>query len=342
MEMRLDRIARALNGRVVGNPEKIISGIAPLETAGPDDITYAEAKFLKRIDATRAGAVIVPSQFSRETKNLIQVDNPEWGFAQVIGLFHPTVRPVPGINRTAWIGKDFVCGDDCHIGPLVAIQDGVQVGHRAIVHPQVAIGQGVVMGDDVELFPNVTIADGCRIGNRVTIHAGTVIGSDGFGYVMDRGRYHKIPHVGIVQIDDDVEIGAGNTIDRAKFGKTWIQRGVKTDNLVHVAHNVTVGADTVIVAQVGIAGSVTIGHHGVIAGQAGIAGHITLGDHVTIGGQAGIGQSVPDGEVLSGTPGMPHRLWLRVQGLIPRLPEWKKKLTQLEKRLQKIEEKQDG
>jgi UDP-3-O-[3-hydroxymyristoyl] glucosamine N-acyltransferase len=169
-----------------------------------------------------------------------------------------------------------------------------------------------------------------------------VIGSDGFGYVVDAGRYHKIKHIGTVQIDDDVEIGAANTIDRAKFGKTWIKRGVKTDNLVHIAHNVTVGEDSVIVAQVGIAGSVTIGHHAILAGQAGVSQHITLGNHVTIGPRAGIAHSVPDGEVVSGAPGMPHRVWLRVMRLLPRLPEWRKKLANLDQRLTKIEDKQDG
>ena len=308
MEMTLDQIARAVDGRVVGKPGKKITGIAPLETAGPDDISYAvAARFLKQIGTTQAGAVIVPSEFSLDTKNLIQVGNPELAFAQAIHLFHPRSRPRPGVSTQAWIGQGVVCGQDCHIGPFVTLQDRVRLGDRVVVHPQVTIGKGVVIGDDVALHPNVTIADGCRIGNRVTIQAGSVIGSDGFGYVRDQGRYHKIKHVGIVQIDDDVEIGAGNTIDRAKFGKTWIQRGVKTDNLVHVAHNVTVGEDSVLVAQVGISGSVAIGRNAILAGQAGIAGHLVLGDHVTIGPQAGIAQSVADGEVVSGSPGMPHR-----------------------------------
>jgi len=343
MEMTVAQIARAIGGRVVGDPEKKITGIAPFEAATPDDITYAaEVKYLKQIGATRAGAVIVPAKFNLDTKNLIQVDNPEAAFAKVIHLFHPTARPAAGVSPQASIGNNLVCGEDCHIGPFVAIQDEVRLGNRVVLHPQVTIGKRVVIGDDVELFPNVTVSDGCRIGNRVTIHAGTVIGSEGFGHAVEEGRYHTIKHLGIVQIDDDVEIGALNAIDRARFGKTWIQRGVKTDNLIQIAHNVTIGEDSVIAAQAGIAGSTTIGHHVRIAGQAGIAGHIALGNHVTIVGQAGIGQSVPDGEILSGTPGIPHRLWLRVQRLFPRLPELHKKLTQVEKRLQKIEEKQDG
>jgi UDP-3-O-[3-hydroxymyristoyl] glucosamine N-acyltransferase len=202
----------------------------------------------------------------------------------------------------------------------------------------VVIEADVVLGDDVEIYPNVTIRERCRIGSRVTIHPGTVIGGDGFGFSPDGKRYHKIPHTGIVQIDDDVEIGALNAIDRGTFGRTWIQRGVKTDNLVHVAHNVTVGEDTLLVAQVGIAGSATIGRHAILAGQAGVTGHLTIGDNAVVGPQAGIARSVPEGEVVSGSPEMPHKQWLRVQRILPGLPEIKKQISELEKRISKVEE----
>ena len=171
----------------------------------------------------------------------------------------------------------------------------------------------------------------------MVINAGTVIGSEGFGFAPDGETYYKIPQIGIVQIDDDVEIGAGNTIDRATFGKTWIKRGVKTDNLVQIAHNVTVGENTILVSQVGISGSCTIGKHAVLAGQAGISGHLTIGDDAIVGPQAGIGKSVPAGEVVSGSPGIPHRRWLRVQNVVPKLPEMKKRISEIEKRLKKIE-----
>jgi UDP-3-O-[3-hydroxymyristoyl] glucosamine N-acyltransferase len=206
----------------------------------------------------------------------------------------------------------------------------------------VVIGDHVVIGSDVEIFPNVSLLTGTRIGNRVAIHAGTVIGSDGFGYTPDDGVYHKIPHLGIVQIDDDVEIGAGNTIDRATYGKTWIQRGVKTDNLVHIAHNVVVGENTLLVAQVGISGSTTIGRQSILAGQVGVSGHLKIGDRVTIGPQSGIAGSIPDGVVVSGSPELPHKQWLRIQRIIPRLPEMKKKLAELEKRLNELENTQNN
>jgi UDP-3-O-[3-hydroxymyristoyl] glucosamine N-acyltransferase len=198
------------------------------------------------------------------------------------------------------------------------------------------VGDRVRIGDGCLIYPNVTIAADTHIGRRVIIHAGAAIGSDGFGFAPDGERFHKIPHTGIVQIDDDVEVGANVTIDRATFGRTWIQRGVKIDNLVQVAHNVTVGEDSVLVAQVGIAGSVTIGHHAVLAGQAGIAGHIELGDRVTIGPQAGVGKSIPAGQIISGSPGIPHRQWLRVQRIVSNLPELKRKLADLERQVAEL------
>jgi len=208
----------------------------------------------------------------------------------------------------------------------------------------VVIGDNVVIGNDVMIYPNVTVLDRCTIGNRVIIHAGTVIGSDGFGFAPDGKKYYKVPHTGIVRIDDDVEIGAGNTIDRATFGKTWIKSGVKTDNLVHIAHNVTVGENSVLVAQVAIGGSVSIGKNVILAGQAAIADHLILGDDVTVVGQSGVAKSVPSGETVSGSPAIPHRLWLRVQKILPRLPDLKKKLEDIEKRLKRIErlERENG
>jgi UDP-3-O-[3-hydroxymyristoyl] glucosamine N-acyltransferase len=228
------------------------------------------------------------------------------------------------------------------IGPTVVIGDQVTVGDRVWLHPGVVIGNNVTIGNDVTIHPNATILERCTMGDRVIIHAGTVIGSDGFGYAPDGKCYHKIPHTGIVQIDDDVEIGANNTIDRASFGKTHIGRGVKTDNLVHVAHNVIVGENTVLVAQVGISGSVTIGENVILAGQAGVAGHLTIGNGAIVGPQTGVGKSVPDGQIVSsGIPEMPHKLWLRVQRLIPKLPEFSKRLSGLEKNFKILEKKMD-
>jgi UDP-3-O-[3-hydroxymyristoyl] glucosamine N-acyltransferase len=340
-EYSLEAIAEATNGDAVGQKKKIISGVAPFEAADSNQITFAgSVNYLKRIDDTRAGAIFVPTGFKAPGKNLIGVGNPQLAFARVVALFHPTVPPPSGISQMAATGSDLKTGDGVFIGSFATLGNRVAIGADSVIQNGVFIGDGVSIGDNVLIHPNVTIMNGCRIGNRVTIHPGTVIGSDGYGFVPDGGRYHKIPQIGIVQIDDDVEIGACNTIDRATFGRTWIQRGVKTDNLVHIAHNVVVGEDSVIVAQVGIAGSTKIGHHAILAGQAGISGHLTIGNHVTVGPMTGVGKSISDGEVVSsGSTSMPHKTWLRVQRVIPALPEIKKKISALEKQLADLEKR---
>jgi UDP-3-O-[3-hydroxymyristoyl] glucosamine N-acyltransferase len=300
------------------------------------------AKYLKMMADCNAAAILVSRDISDKDHNFVQVDNPMVAFAKVMQYFHPPAQPQSAIHPSAVIGKEFKCGQNVAIGPMVVIGDQVTVGDQVWLHPGAVIGSHVIIGDDVTIHPNVTILEHCTIGNRVIIHSGSVIGSDGFGYAPDGRCYHKIPHTGIVQIDDDAEIGANNTIDRATFGKTLIGRGVKTDNLVHVAHNVIVGENTVLVAQVGISGSVTIGKNVILAGQAGIAGHLTIGDGATVGPQTGVGKSVPDGQIVSsGIPEMPHRLWLRVQRFIPKLPEFSKKLSGLEMRLKMLEQKLD-
>ena len=343
MKESISKIAVLVQGRVVGDPDLMIHGVAPFEQAGQHDITVAgSAKFLKKIDECNAAAMIVPRDTAVPQRNLIQVDNPMVAFAKVLQYFQPPVQPLTGIHPRAEIGREFKHGQNVSIGPFVSIGQQVTVGDQVWLHPGVVIGDKVTIGSDVIIHPNVTILAHTIIGSRVIIHSGTVIGSDGFGFAPDGTAYHKIPHSGIVQIDDDVEIGANNTIDRGTFGKTHIGRGVKTDNLVHIAHNVTVGENTVLVAQVGISGSVTIGKNAILAGQAGIAGHLTLGDHVTVGPQTGVGKSVPDGQIVSaGIPEMPHRLWLRVVRTIPKLPDISKRLLGLEKRFKKIEEKLD-
>ncbi|MDM8514736.1 UDP-3-O-(3-hydroxymyristoyl)glucosamine N-acyltransferase [Desulfobacterales bacterium HSG16] len=341
MELSLEQIAQAVGGVVAaGDKDKKFSGAAPFESASNDEISFAaDSRFIKKLDETRAGALIIQTSLEVSFPCIIKVDNPQAAFARVLALFYPQKRPFEGISEKAHIGEDFSCGENPGFGPFVFIGNNVKAGKRVCIHPNCVIEDNVVIGDDVILYPNVTLIEGCIIGNRVIIQGGSVIGSDGFGFAPDKEEYVKIPHTGIVEIEDDVEIGANNTIDRATFGKTLIKKGVKTDNLVHVAHNVTVGENSVLVAQVGIAGSVTIGKHAILAGQAGITGHIEIGDNVTVGPQAGVSKSITANQVVSGSPDMPHRLWLRVQRILPRLPELKKKLAALEKRLDRMEEK---
>lgn len=335
----LGEIAAHISGEVIGDPAVTVSGPAPFEVAQTDQITFAaQPKYLKKLDATTAGAVIVPKHISEGPTHLIQVANPFAAFARVAGLFYPPDLPPFGISARAHIGSGFQCGERISVGHGVIIMDNVTIGERSVLHPGVYIGAGAVIGDDVVLHPNVVVGAGSCIGNRVVIQAGSVIGSDGFGFAPDGDVYIKIPHTGIVRIDDDVEIGANNTIDRATMGETHIKRGVKTDNLVHIAHNVVVGENTVLVAQVGIAGSTSIGRNAVLAGQVGVSGHLSVGDRVTIGPQAGIAQSITEGQTISGTPGMPHRIWLRVQRILPMLPDLRKRIQAFERRLQQLEE----
>jgi UDP-3-O-[3-hydroxymyristoyl] glucosamine N-acyltransferase len=338
MEMTLAQIASRVQGQIHEDGQQCITGVAPFETAASCDLTFAGShRFLKRLHETRAGAVLVPLDYTEKDNRVIRVKNPQNAFSQVVRIFHPPIASWSGISPVAHLGQDIQMGKDVAIAPFVVIQNHVSLGDRVTLHPHVVLGDHVSIGNDVEIFPNVTILNGTRIGSRVTIHAGTVIGGDGFGYTPDDGIYHKIPHLGIVQIDDDVEIGACNTIDRATYGKTWIKSGVKTDNLIQIAHNVTVGENTLLIAQVGIAGSTTIGRQCILAGQVGVSGHITIGDRVTIGPQSGIAASISDGAVVSGSPVMPHKQYLRTSLIITRLPEMKKKLGEMEKRLNEIE-----
>ncbi len=343
MKISIAKIADWVQGRIIGEPDLMISGVAPFELAGEHDITVAgNAKFLKKIDTCKAAALIVPKKANLSERSLVQVDNPMVAFAKVMQRFYPPVRPPDGIHPHAVIGREFKHGQNLTIGPQVVVGNQVTVGSRVWLHPGVVIGDQVAIGNDVVIHSNATIQERTSIGSRVVIHSGTVIGSDGFGFAPDGSGYHKIPHTGIVQIDDDVEIGANNTIDRGTFGKTHIGRGVKTDNLVHIAHNVAVGENTVLVAQVGISGSVKIGKNAVLAGQAGVAGHLTIGDHATVGPQTGVGKPVPEGQIVSaGIPEMPHRVWLRVVRTIPKLPDISKRLLGLEKKVKDIEEKLD-
>lgn len=337
MKITLSEIATLVNGTLKGNGKKEIYGVNSFEDADNTHITFASnAKYFKRIDTCRAAAVIVPPGI-HSPKDIIIVDNPELAFIEMLNLFHPSPKPVAHISNTNHIGKDFICGADVSIGNHVSIADHVRIGDRVTIFPGVYIGDDVTIGNDVIIHPNVTIYHNCRIGSRIIIHAGTVIGSDGFGFFDDKKKYHKIPQVGIVQIDDDVEIGAVNTIDRATLGKTWIKSGTKTDNLIHIAHNVTIGENSVIAAQTGVAGSTTIGSRAILAGQAGISDHISIGDNVIVGPKSGVTSNLKSNQIVSGNPEMPHKIWLKVNRILPRLPELRRIITQMDKRLRSIE-----
>ena len=335
----LDELAALVGGKVEGDGSLQVRGIASLEEAGEGEITFlAELKHRRRLEKSQASAVIVPLDLPSFPRPLIRTPNPYLAYARVQAFFQPQPYPPRGIDPRAFIGQGAKIGRDVSIFPFAFVGDGCEVGDRAILYPGVYLGESVRVGEESVLYPNVVVMDRCLVGKRVILHAGTVIGSDGFGFARDGARYVKIPQVGTVVIEDDVEIGANSAVDRAAMGKTRIKRGVKTDNLVQIGHNVTVGEDTIIVAQVGISGSTEIGNRVALGGQVGVVGHIKIGDGAMIGAQAGVGQDVAPGQILSGSPAFPHREWLRAQAAFRKLPEMKRALDELEKRMKQMEE----
>jgi len=338
----LEELAVLVGGQVEGDRALEITGIASIEEAKGGEVTFlSEVKQLSRLEKTNASAVIVPASFSSFPKPLIRTANPYLAYAKVQAFFSHQPYSPKGIDPRSHIGRGAEIGRDVSIYPFVYVGDGSKIGDRVVLYPGVYVGESVQIGEESILYPNVVIMERCVIGKRVTIHAGTIIGSDGFGFAREGNRYVKIPQVGIVQIDDDVEIGANCAIDRASMGKTWIKRGVKTDNLVQIGHNVIIGEDTVIVAQVGIAGSTEVGNRVSLGGQVGVIDHIKIGDGAMVGAQSGVAQDVAPGQVISGSPGFPHREWLKVQAVFPKLPEMKRALMALEKRVRALEEKKE-
>ncbi|MEW5913858.1 MAG: UDP-3-O-(3-hydroxymyristoyl)glucosamine N-acyltransferase [Thermodesulfobacteriota bacterium] len=335
MQLSLGQLAQLVGGTLEGPAERMVSGIKGIQEAGPSDVTFlANLKYAPALAQTRAGVVLVSrEQPTPDGLAVIRVDNPYLAYAKL--LTEATRRPyVPlGVHPRAVVEDSARVGQDCSVHALAYVGPEVELGRRVVVHPGVYLGAGVRVGDDTVLHPNVVVYQGCVIGQRCVIHAGTVIGSDGYGFVPDGRRHFKIPQVGIVQIDDDVELGAANTVDRAATGRTWIQSGVKTDNMVHIAHNCVIGANSLLVAQVGISGSTTLGQNVVLGGQVGVAGHLKVGDGVMVGGGSGVAQDLEPGAVVSGYPVMPHRLWLRTRGLVKRLPDLFKRVKDLEARL---------
>jgi len=343
MKVSLDKLAQLIGGQLDGDATLEVEGMASLEEAKPGEITFlASPKDAPRLEKTKASAAIVPLSVAGFGKPLIRTANPYLAYAKIQTFFTQKTHGPRGIDPQARIGKKVKMGQEVSIGPFAFVGDGSVLGDRVVLYPGVYVGEGAQIGDDTTLYPNVVIMDRCLVGKRVIVHGGTIIGSDGFGFARDGARYIKIPQVGIVQIDDDVEIGANCAVDRAAMGKTWVKRGVKVDNLVQIGHNVTIGEDTVVVAQVGIAGSTEIGNGVALGGQVGVVGHIKIGDGAMIGAQAGVGQDVAPKQILSGSPAFPHREWLRSQALFPKLPEMKRTLTDLAKRIESLEKKING
>lgn len=339
MKKRLKELAEWVGGAVVGDGEVEISGVGAIEEARTGEITFiANPKYLRKLGETHASAVIVSTEVAQAEKPLLRVTNPYLAFAKLLTLFYQKTYQPKGIDPNAWISPTAQLGKDLTLHPFVYIGDRCRIGDRVTIYPGVYVGEDSTIGEESVLHPNVSIYSGTVIGTRVILHSGVVVGSDGFGYVKEGKKNVKIPQVGGVEIEDDVEIGANTTIDRATLGKTIIRRGVKIDNLVQVAHNVVIGEDSIIVAQVGISGSVKVGSNVTLAGQVGVVGHIEIGDNVMVGGQSGVTHDLSPNQGYTGSPALPHREFLRAINVFPKLPEMRKTFMEFQRRLKRIEE----
>jgi UDP-3-O-[3-hydroxymyristoyl] glucosamine N-acyltransferase len=347
-------LAQALGAELIGgDPTTQVLGVSGLDNAAPGYVAYAEnGRRQEQGDGTEAVALIAPLDLKPGGKPLLRVANPRLAYARALGLLSPRAHPAPGIHPTAVIGNGVTFGGPQSDSPAAdAVAAGVSVGAHAVIgtgcvigrgvriHPLVAIGNDVRIGAESEIHPNVTVYHSVTIGERVVVCAGSVIGGDGFGYARDGDAHVRIPHVGTVIIEEDVEIGCNVTIDRSTTGATVVGQGSKLDNLVHIAHNVKIGRNTLLMGQVGISGSVTIGDNVMMAGQAGARDHVVVGDNVQAGARAAIRSDIAPGTVVWGDPARSHWEQLRIDGAMPRLPKLLSTVRELERRVRELEEK---
>jgi UDP-3-O-[3-hydroxymyristoyl] glucosamine N-acyltransferase len=339
MRKTLKQIAEFLNGELVGDGDVVVTGICGIKEAREGDITFlANPRYLPLLETTGASAVITSREIESASKPIIRTDNPSLAFAKVVSLAAPAeIRHPKGIHPSAVIAKGVSLGKDVAIGACAVVEEGSSIGDRTVIYPGAYIGYGAKIGCDTLIYPNVSIREETVVGDRVIIHSGTVIGSDGFGFATIDGVHHKIPQLGIVVIEDDVEIGANAAIDRARFEKTVIGKGTKIDNLVQIAHNVVIGKHSIIVSQAGISGSTVIGNGVTLAGQAGLVGHITVGDGAIVAAQAGVTKSIPPNTMVSGYPAKPHDVAKRVNACVQNLPKFYRIVDELKAKVKELE-----
>jgi UDP-3-O-[3-hydroxymyristoyl] glucosamine N-acyltransferase len=338
LKKTLQELAEHLKGRVVGDETVLVTGLAPLESAGPDKITFlANRKYAAKVADTKAGCVLMAPGGEAYGRNVIEVDNPYLCFAKLLALFYTHPHPPLGVLHESNVGSGVTLGGGISIYPGAFVGNNVAIGDRTVIHAGAVVYEGAVIGDDCVIHSNAVIRERCRVGNRCVLQPGAVIGSDGFGYAPDGRSYYRIPQIGIVVLEDDVEIGANTAIDRAALEVTLVKRGTKIDNLVQIAHNCQIGQDCMIVSQVGISGSTKIGDHVTLAGQVGVVGHLTIGDNVMVGAKSGVPNSLAANAGYSGIPVQPHKDWLRSMAIVSNLPALKKTVNALEKRIAELE-----
>jgi UDP-3-O-[3-hydroxymyristoyl] glucosamine N-acyltransferase len=343
MKITLADIAAFIGGEITGDGNLEIKNLAKIEEAVPGDLTFLYlSQYEKYFNSTKASAILVKPGFDKTRSDIsyIEVADPNKAFFKLVRKFFPPVFPLEGIDETAFIHPDAKIGDNTSVGKNVVISRGCRIGKNVKIFHNTVLLEDVEIGDDCLIFQNVSVREKCKIGNRVIIHSGTVIGSDGFGFEPDKeGRFHKIPQIGNVIIEDDVELGSNVSIDRASIGSTVIKRGVKVDNLVQIAHNVYIGEDTIISAQAGISGSTKVGKNCFILGQAGLTGHIEIADNVILIAQSGVSKSITKAGTYFGYPAKELKTAYKLESHIRNLPEYAKKITELEKELKMLKEK---
>jgi len=333
-------LASDLGADVVGDGNLEVCGVKPLDTAKAEHLSFLHnPKYVDEAKVSEAGAILVADSEVLPGRNLLVCAEPYLALAHALEVFYPVARPEAGVHPSAVVADGVSVGEGASIGPLASVAEGAMVGDRTVVGAGCVLGRGVEIGADCILHPRVVVEDKCRIGDRCVVHSGTVIGSDGFGFATVEGTHHKVPQVGIVVLEDDVELGANVCVDRAALGETRIGRGTKVDNLVQIAHNVEIGEHCLLVALVGISGSTQIGHHTVFAGQSGCSGHLKIGSGVVLSARAAAFKDIPDGVTMSGAPARPHREWLKANANLQRIDGLREKVKQLENRLAELEER---
>lgn len=338
MKITAKKLAELLQGELAGPADAVITGAAGLEEAGPGDVSFVgNPKYAAKASASRAGLLLVAEKSPDTGKPAVRVKNPQLAFAKVLQLLAPELNPpaAPGIHPTAVVAKSARVARDASVGPYAVIEEGASIGPSTAVLAHCFIGRNSKIGASCLIYPNVTVRENVSVGDRAIVHAGAVIGADGFGYAPDGRKHFKIPQLGGVEIGSDVEIGANSTIDRATTGMTRVGDGTKIDNLVQIAHNVQIGRNCVLCAQVGIAGSTKVGDNVVFAGQSGAVGHVNIGNNVMLAGRAVATTDIPDGAIVSGFPAMPHREALKLEAMIRKLPELYEKMKH------KVKDKQE-
>ena len=343
MEFKAQQIAELIQGRVEGDPNATINTFAKIEEGKPGAISFlSNTKYTNYIYDTKSSVVLVDEalELERPVKaTLIRVKSAYEAVAKLLQMYDSMKPKKVGISSLAFIDPSAKVGENCYIGPFVAIGPNVTIGDGCVLHPHVTIGEKASVGNNTEIYSNAVIYHHCKVGNNCILHAGCVVGADGFGFAPGADGYDKIPQIGIVTIEDNVEIGANTCIDRSTMGSTYVRKGVKLDNLVQIAHNTDIGENTVMSSQVGVAGSTKVGKWCMFGGQVGISGHITIGNNVKLGAQSGVPGSLKDGEALMGTPPIPQTNYFRSSAIFRRLPDVYRQINEMQKTIDELQAK---